>query len=62
MRKILIFDQSVPQNKRAEGLAVYKAVMTGKCDICPYLKQCEKGEDFEFPKDAACMKILNAAN
>jgi MoaA/NifB/PqqE/SkfB family radical SAM enzyme len=59
MKKILIIDADVPQKDIAEGRAVYEAVMTGKCDVCPYLKQCEGDGNFRFPQDAACMRILN---
>ena len=59
MKHVLVIDESVPNDKRTEALAVYKAVMTGRCDVCSYLKQCEAGfESEEFPKDAACMQIL----
>lgn len=60
MKHIIIIEPDVPEDKRVEGLAVCKALYTGKCNICPYLKLCEKGfKNDEFPRDAACMKILN---
>lgn len=58
MKKILIIDPTVPQEDRAEGLAVYNALITGKCDTCKYLKCCSEDGDFKFPADAACMEIL----
>jgi hypothetical protein len=59
MKKVLIIDPDVPQEDKPEGLAVYKAITTGECNVCPYLKRCENDGSFKFPSDAACMKILN---
>lgn len=61
MKKVLIIDVSVPQEDRAEGVAVYKAVTTGKCRVCPHLRWCEDDASFKIPSDAACMRILNAS-
>lgn len=41
-------------NKELEGIGVFYALMTGKCDNCPYLFRCEHNDDFKFPADAAC--------
>ncbi|MBE6704230.1 MAG: hypothetical protein E7583_03115 [Ruminococcaceae bacterium] len=52
---IVIFDKPDSAEKIAEGLAVRWAVISGICNMCKYLHQCENDDKFKFPKDALCM-------
>lgn len=54
--QIVIFDEPYPPEKIREGIGVNYAFASGACDSCPYLPDCESDRDFQFPKDAACMK------
>lgn len=58
MKNIVVFDRPYSKEKIQEGIAVQKAVITGECNKCTYLKQCESDKSFEFPKDSACMKTM----
>ena len=40
--------------QEAEGLAVTAAVLSGACDRCPYLSECEAQTLAAFPPDAWC--------
>ncbi len=51
----VIFDKPYSKEKIAEGLAVQRAVISGVCNMCKYLRQCENDDTFKFPKDAPCM-------
>ena len=59
VKHITIFDQSYPREKQAEGLAISEAVLTGKCEKCPFLNKCERDRNFEFPIMAWCQKRKN---
>lgn len=52
---VVIFDKPYSDEKIAEGRAIQWAVVSGACNWCKYLPQCEKDENFEFPPDAPCM-------
>lgn len=52
---VVIFDKPYSEDKIAEGRAVQWAVVSGSCNKCKYLSQCESNNNFEFPKNAPCM-------
>lgn len=53
---ITIFDKPYSPEKLAEGLAISTAIMSGACDRCGYLRECESSGVSIFPTDAWCMK------
>lgn len=55
MNNAVIFDKTYSPDKIDEGLAVNWALLSGACNKCKYLKQCESGNSI-FPEDAPCMK------
>lgn len=62
MKVTAIMDDSIPKEKVKEAMAIQTAVLTGACNTCFYLPQCESDSSFKFPADAACMRILNSGN
>ncbi len=56
MKYETIFDKTYSDEKQAEGLGVAFALMTGACNGCESLKQCETDDTFIFPENAPCMK------
>lgn len=52
---VVIFDKPYSEDKIAEGRAVQWAVVSGYCNKCKYLQQCESDNNFEFPQNAPCM-------
>lgn len=54
-----------PINKERDAMeqAIKETVISGKCINCSYLEKCKTSRNFNFPKDALCMKrkdeILN---
>lgn len=38
------------------GLVIQKAILTGQCNECKYLTECENNPFFEFPKDSWCIR------
>ena len=62
MKVTVVMDNSVPKEKIKEAMAIQTAVLTGACNKCVYLPQCETDETFKFPNDAPCMRILNSKN
>lgn len=53
---VVVFDNPYSADKTAEGLAIQWAVMSGACNSCKNLYECESKSNFVFPKRAACMK------
>lgn len=53
----VIFDQLYDDDTKAEGVAVISCVLTGLCDTCKYLKNCEEYDFNEPPTDAPCMQM-----
>ena len=54
---VLTFAEPYSQDKINEGRAVHWAVLSGACDSCKYLRDCENGGSNEwngFPQDAPC--------
>lgn len=62
MKVIAVLDKNIPKGKMTEAMAIQRAVISGACNKCQHLKQCEKDETFKFPKDAECMKIMRILN
>ena len=54
-KHVVMFDKFYDSKKQKEGLAVHWAVVSGACNLCKYLPECETNEKFKFPKDAPCM-------
>ena len=52
---VVVFDKLYSGEKIAEGRAVQWAVLSGACNKCKYLSQCESDNNFEFPQNAPCM-------
>lgn len=52
---VVIFDKPYSEETIAEGRAVQWAVVSGSCNRCKHLQQCESDNNFEFPQNAACM-------
>ena len=52
---LVIFDKPYSDEKVAEGRAVQWAVISGACNKCKHLQQCESSNNFEFPKNSPCM-------
>ena len=59
---VVLFDKSYSREKTLEGLGVNHAIITGKCDKCEYLPECETNSNFVFPCDAACMVYADSLN
>lgn len=61
-KQIVFFDGVTHGDKQAEGIAISEAVVNGKCNNCPFLKECQSNENFKFPEPAWCyqrkMQIL----
>ena len=58
MEHKVIFDKPYSQEKIKEGLGVYMALITGACNKCPHLSECEGNEHFKFPQNASCMREI----
>lgn len=54
MNNIVVFMEQLPVEKQAEGIAVCRAVLSGKCNSCDYLLRCCSDSTFKLPKDAFC--------
>ncbi len=52
----VVFDRAYSADKIGEGRAIQWAVMSGECEKCKNLYECEHNRRFKFPKRAACMK------
>ena len=55
-KHVAMFDRPYPEDKQAEGLAIYQAVVEGHCDKCGFFSQCSTQDDFKFPEFAWCMR------
>lgn len=53
---ITLFDGVYSAEKQAEGLSISEAIVSGKCNNCTFLKECESNENFKFPESAWCYK------
>ena len=51
---VVIFDKPYSDEKIAEGVAVQWAVVSGACNSCNHLQQCESNNNFKFPNNAPC--------
>ena len=56
MANVTIFDRPYPTEKQAEGIAVFSAIMSGKCNDCQSYAECTTNDHFKFPIDAYCMR------
>lgn len=52
---ITMVNPSISEKNIDLALLVQKAILTGKCNECKYLKECESNRDFKFPSDVRCI-------
>ncbi len=55
MEVITMFSPNMSKEDINFGLIIQEAILTGKCEKCKYLKECENNKDFKFPDDSWCM-------
>ena len=53
---ITLFDKQYPVDKQAEGIAIHEAVVSGECNRCGFLTQCENEDTFIPPVFAWCSR------
>ncbi len=55
MKIVTTFDRPYSNEKQAEGIGIMLAVISGECDKCSCLKQCESDGTFKPADDMPCM-------